>query len=60
MEHLIKLIEKRKEIGKTKSCKNGGNLNDLVEYRRLGDLIIEEQRRANATVQRSLELVGGI
>ena len=42
MEHLIKLVEKRKDLGKTKSYKNGGNFNDLIEYKRLGELIVEE------------------
>lgn len=42
MEHLISLIEQRKEIGKTKAPVRGGNLNDLVEYWRNGKLIVNE------------------
>lgn len=42
MKHLISLIEQRKEIGQTKSPMCGGNYNNIIEYRRIGDLIIEE------------------
>lgn len=39
MERLIKLIEKRKEIGKRKSYAKGGDHNDYCEYNRIGELI---------------------
>lgn len=42
MEYLISLIEKRKEIGKRPAYSKGGNYNDMVEFNRLGELIIEE------------------
>lgn len=42
MERLIELIKKRKEIGKRKSYTKGGDYNDYVEYKRIGDLILEE------------------
>lgn len=45
MERLIELIEKRKEVGKRKSYRTGGNLNDYVEYRRIGELILDEVYR---------------
>lgn len=42
MEHLIHLIEKRKEIGKRKSYTKGGDYNDFIEYNRIGNLILDE------------------
>ena len=42
MERLIRLIKKRKEIGKRPSYTKGGSFNDLIEYKRMGDLILEE------------------
>ena len=45
MERLIELIKKRKEIGKRPSYTKGGDYNDYVEYKRLGDLILEEISR---------------
>ncbi len=45
MEYLIELIEKRKEIGKRQAYCRGGNLNDKVEYERLGSLILDEVNR---------------
>lgn len=45
MEHLIKLIEKRKEIGLRPAALRGGDIKDLYEYQRVGDLIIEEACR---------------
>ena len=42
MQHLKELIEKYKEIGKKKSCRNGGNHNDYVEHQRIGELILKE------------------
>lgn len=42
MERLIKLIEKRKEIGKRPSYTKGGNFNDHIEYNRIGNLILQE------------------
>ena len=42
MERLIKLIEKRKEIGKRKSYTKGGDYNDFIEYNRIGNLILDE------------------
>lgn len=45
MEYLIKLIEKRKEVGKRPAHCKGGNWNDRVEYERLGSLILNEVER---------------
>lgn len=45
MERLIKLIEKRKEIGKRKSYTKGGDHNDYCEYNRIGELILKEVYR---------------
>ena len=45
MENLKRLIEKRKEVGKRPSYTKGGNYNDIVEYNRLGCLILEEVTR---------------
>ena len=45
MEYLIELIEKRKEVGKRPAYTKGGNWNDMVEYDRLGQLIIKEVNR---------------
>lgn len=42
MERLIRLIEKRKEIGKRKSYTKGGDYNDFIEYNRIGNLILDE------------------
>lgn len=42
MEHLIHLIEKRKEIGKRKSYTKGGDYNDFIEYSRISELILDE------------------
>lgn len=42
MEHLIHLIEKRKEIGKRKSYTKGGDYNDFIEYNRIGNMILDE------------------
>ena len=55
MERLKRLIKKRKEIGKRPSYTKGGDYNitpnhlnihkdynDYIEYKRLGDLILEE------------------
>ena len=42
MERLIKLIEKRKEIGKRKSYTKGGDYNDYIEYSRISELILDE------------------
>lgn len=45
MERLIRLIKKRKEIGKRLAHKKGGNFNDLIQYKSIGDLILEEVNR---------------
>lgn len=45
MEHLIELIEKRKEVGKRPAYINGGKWNDRIEYERLGNLILDEINR---------------
>lgn len=45
MERLIKLIEKRNEIGKRKSYTKGGDHNDYCEYNRIGELILKEVHR---------------
>lgn len=42
MQRLRELVERRKEVGKRPSHTKGGNYNDLVEYERLGELILEE------------------
>lgn len=41
MKRLVELIEKRKRIGKTRSHKKGGNYNDIIEFERLGQLIVD-------------------
>ena len=45
MEYLISLIEKRKEVGKRPAHTKGGSYNDVIEYDRLGELIIKEVNR---------------
>lgn len=45
MEHLIELIERRKEIGKRPAYTRGGSWNDKIEYERLGNLILDEVNR---------------
>lgn len=45
MEHLVRLIEKRKEIGKRTAHIKGGSCNDKIEYERIGQLIIDEVNR---------------
>lgn len=45
MEKLIRLVERRKELGKRPSYKKDGNYNDIVEYNRIGCLILEEITR---------------
>lgn len=42
MERLIRLIEKRKEIGNRKSYTKDGDYNDFIEYKRIGNLILNE------------------
>lgn len=42
MQRLIELIKMRREYGKRKAHSKGGNYNDLVEYGRLGELILAE------------------
>lgn len=42
MDRLCRLIEQRRKIGKTKAPVRGGNCNDLVEYWRNGELIVNE------------------
>lgn len=42
MERLIKLIEKRKEIGKRKIYTKCGDYNDYIEYSRISELILDE------------------
>lgn len=42
MQRLRELIEKRKEIGKRPAPMKYGNYNDLMEYSRLGELILAE------------------
>lgn len=51
MEYLIELIEKRKEVGKIPWNPQGGtkNYNNMAEYERLGNLIIEEVYRLYET-----------
>ena len=45
MEHLMELVKKRRKIGERPSYTKGGNYNDLVEYKRIGDLILAEVDR---------------
>lgn len=47
MEHLIELIEKRKDVGRRPWNPQGGtrNYNNRVEYERLGNLILAEINR---------------
>lgn len=49
MKRIQELLRKREEIGGKPSYKKGGNHNDLVEYTRLGELILEEIEELHKT-----------
>ena len=49
MKRIQELLRKREEIGRKPSYKKGGNHNDLVEYTRLGELILEEIEELHKT-----------
>lgn len=49
MKRIQELLEKREQIGQKPSYTKGGNHNDLVEYTRLGELILKEIEELHKT-----------
>ena len=49
MKRIQELLEKRAQIGQKPSYTKGGNYNDLVEYTRLGELILKEIEELHKT-----------
>lgn len=49
MKRIQELLEKRAQIGQKPSYTKGGNHNDLVEYTRLGELILKEIEELHKT-----------